>query len=137
MRAKLNSRLPEEVYQRPASPFVYQFLGDVNLFHARSEDGKTLLGMPAWQKGIRTQVFVRPHLLDVNTRSDGNEHFIAQVHHINAAGPSVKLELLTASGEFIDVTISQERYRQLGLARNTQVYVTAREMRVFVEDYVI
>ena len=129
---------PEEVYQRPASPFVYQFLGDVNLFHARSEGGKTLLGDASTAEGTpHTQVFVRPHLLDVNTRSDGNEHFIAQVHHIKAAGPSVKLELLTASGEFIDVTISQERYRQLGLARNTQVYVTAREMKVFVEDYVI
>ncbi len=28
---------PAEVYARPASPFVYDFLGDVNLFHARVE----------------------------------------------------------------------------------------------------
>ena len=25
---------PEEVYENPASPFVYDFLGNVNLFHA-------------------------------------------------------------------------------------------------------
>src|SRR3954454_9715457 len=31
---------PEEVYENPASPFVYQFLGNVNLFHARMEGGK-------------------------------------------------------------------------------------------------
>lgn len=26
---------PEEVYENPASPFVYDFLGNVNLFHGR------------------------------------------------------------------------------------------------------
>lgn len=129
---------PEEVYQRPTSPFVYQFLGDVNLFHARTEGGKTLLGDADTAEGSpHAHVFVRPHLLDVDTRSDGGEHFVARVHHINAAGPNVKLELLTTSGEFVDVTISQERYRHLGLAKNTQVYVTAREMKVFMEDYII
>ncbi len=30
---------PEEVYSRPASPFVLSFLGDVNLFHCRIEKG--------------------------------------------------------------------------------------------------
>jgi sulfate transport system ATP-binding protein len=29
---------PDEVYDRPATPFVLQFLGDVNLFHGREED---------------------------------------------------------------------------------------------------
>ena len=29
------SGTPEEVYDRPATPFVYGFLGDVNLFHGR------------------------------------------------------------------------------------------------------
>ena len=31
---------PEEVYDHPATPFVYSFLGDVNLFHGRVDDGK-------------------------------------------------------------------------------------------------
>jgi sulfate transport system ATP-binding protein len=26
---------PEEVYEHPATPFVYQFLGNVNRFHGR------------------------------------------------------------------------------------------------------
>ena len=26
---------PDEVYEHPATPFVYGFLGDVNLFHGR------------------------------------------------------------------------------------------------------
>ena len=31
---------PEEVYDHPASPFVYGFLGDVNLFHGRAHEGE-------------------------------------------------------------------------------------------------
>ena len=31
---------PEEVYDHPNSPFVYDFLGNVNLFHGRIQNGK-------------------------------------------------------------------------------------------------
>ena len=38
---------PEEVYHHPATPFVYNFLGNVNLFHGRVEDGHVYVrGMP-------------------------------------------------------------------------------------------
>lgn len=129
---------PDEVYHHPKSPFVYRFLGDVNLFHARVEDGEMLLGTgdrPAQDPS--TSVFVRPHLFDIDTRPNGTEHFIARIEHINRAGPTVKLELKATSGEHIDVTISQERNEQLALANDMTVFVTAREMRVFEEDYVI
>ena len=33
---------PEEVYHHPANAFVYNFLGNVNLFHSRVEEGKVL-----------------------------------------------------------------------------------------------
>src|SRR6185436_18846982 len=32
---------PEDVYHNPANPFVYQFLGNLNLFRARIENGDT------------------------------------------------------------------------------------------------
>ena len=31
---------PVEVYEKPATPFVYRFLGNVNIFHARMEQGR-------------------------------------------------------------------------------------------------
>ena len=34
---------PDEVYHRPASPFVYHFLGNVNLFRGRIRNGKPIL----------------------------------------------------------------------------------------------
>ena len=35
---------PVEVFERPASPFVMNFLGNVNIFHGRVEKGRALLG---------------------------------------------------------------------------------------------
>ena len=38
---------PDEVYDHPATPFVYQFLGDVNLFHGRVHEGRAVIGQLA------------------------------------------------------------------------------------------
>ena len=38
------SGTPEEVYENPATPFVYGFLGDVNLFHGRIDRGRVKIG---------------------------------------------------------------------------------------------
>ena len=35
---------PEEVYDSPATPFVYGFLGNVNLFHGRVHQGRVSIG---------------------------------------------------------------------------------------------
>jgi len=121
---------PEEVYARPASPFVYQFLGDVNLFHARVE-GTTLrvagaaIDMPedAVASG-EANVFVRPHLLTVNPQPSGPGEFPARVVRINAAGPLVRVELVTSSGEPVRVEMSQERYQELRLQRDAEVFVS-------------
>ncbi|MGA7615332.1 MAG: sulfate ABC transporter ATP-binding protein, partial [Thermoanaerobaculia bacterium] len=34
---------PEEVYENPATPFVYGFIGRVNLFHARLDEGGVVI----------------------------------------------------------------------------------------------
>ncbi len=130
---------PDAVYNTPLSPFVYRFLGDVNLFHARVENGQARLvpnGLAA-NGNAEGSVFVRPHLIDIDTRSDGREHFAAKVNHINAAGPHVKLELVTPTGGHVAAAISQERFHELRLVKNTKVFVRAKEMKVFPEDYAI
>ena len=85
---------PEEVYHHPANAFVYNFLGNVNLFHSRVEEGKAFLGelpidLPAEsaQDAKSAMVFVRPHLLEIEHERNGGDNFRAKVSHINAAGP--------------------------------------------------
>ena len=132
---------PEEVYEHPATPFVYHFLGNVNLFHARVEGGKVHLGefsmeLPA---GAQTDaasalVYARPHLLEIELEPTGSPQFPAVIRHINAAGPLVKIELTTKAGKPVHVEMSQERYRQLGLRKGMEVRVGVKDMKVFTSS---
>ena len=134
---------PDEVYHHPANPFVYNFLGSVNLFHCRLEEGKAYLGdMPievagSIQPGAKmAKVYIRPHLLEIERRPVNNS-FKARIKFINAAGPLVRVELVADSGDTIQVELSQERYRSLALKKEEEVYVVPKEVRVFGGDYAI
>ncbi|GMV65793.1 MAG: sulfate ABC transporter ATP-binding protein [Candidatus Omnitrophica bacterium] len=135
---------PEEVYHSPRTPFILNFLGNVNLFHGRMENGRAYIGnssleLPAaaFQDNQTATVFIRPHLLDIHHQPTESGNFPAHVAHINAAGPLVRVELVSEWGDPVEVEISQDRYRFLALKENDKVFVTPKEMKVFVEDYVI
>ncbi len=135
---------PDEVYHRPANSFVYNFLGNVNLFHARVEGGKAYIGDMAMELPEQAEpdaksalVYVRPHLLDIDHQPDGSNHFRARVEHINPAGPLVKVELETEWGDPVHVEISQDRYRALHLKKGAEVFITPKEKKLFVDNYSI
>ncbi len=135
---------PEEVFHKPASEFVMKFLGNVNLFRGRVEEGKAIFGDvavdytgPAGEGSHAANVFIRPHDLDIDTHQNGKPSFRAWVTRINAAGPHVKMELKNESGDPVHVEISHERYRGLDVAVGNCVFVSPREVKVFVEDYSI
>ena len=124
----------EDVYHHPANPFVYNFLGDVNLFHGRVENGQPHL-RPGAEGEEHALVFVRPHLLDIQHEPGGEHSFKARVTHINPAGPVVKVELLSEWGQPVQVNLTQERYRELRLEKDSNVYVIPRELKAFIEGY--
>ena len=118
---------PEEVYNRPATPFVYNFLGNVNLFHGRVDDGKAYIN----ETDTGNVAFVRPHLLEIARQPHGANHFRATTTRINSAGPIVKVEAVTEWGASIHVEMSQERFRTLQLTKNEVVFVTPRDIALF------
>lgn len=118
---------PDEVYNHPASPFVYNFLGNVNLFHGRIDEGKPYIH----ERGTGQVVYVRPHALEIERQANGGSHFRARIKHINAAGPLVKIEVTAEWGDSVHVEMSQDRYRALQLSRNEWVFVIPKDMKVF------
>ncbi len=64
---------PDEVYHRPASSFVYNFLGNVNLFHGRVDDGTTYIN----NEETGHLVFVRPHSMEIARQPAGANYFRA------------------------------------------------------------
>jgi sulfate transport system ATP-binding protein len=129
---------PAEVYSHPASPFVYDFLGDVNLFHARVDQGKAWVGPVAFdapggadREARLATLYIRPHQLQVDVQRNGDQQFRARVVHVNPAGPLVKVELQAEWGDPVRVEMSQERYRALALEPGAEVFVSPTDMTLF------
>ncbi len=133
---------PEEVYENPANPFVYNFLGNVNLFGGRVHQGRARIGeiemnVPdhALVQDAPAVGYVRPHDLDVHRRRSQAPSIEARVCHVRTFGPAVRLELKRHdTGEPIEAEVSKERWRELDLRLGETVYVTPRNMRVFVDN---
>jgi len=135
---------PEDVFHRPASEFVMDFLGNVNVFRGRIDEGRAVLnGMvvdipngPRYATGP-TNVYVRPHELDIERSRNGEAAFAARITRVNPAGSFAKVALTVDNGDSINVDLPFERYQELALQAGEHVYVSARNARVFVPEYVI
>jgi sulfate transport system ATP-binding protein len=118
---------PEEVYNHPATPFVYNFLGNVNLFHGRIDDGKAYINA----KETGHVVYVRPHLLEIDRQPNGGSHFRARIKHINSAGPLVKVEAVAEWGDPVHIEMPQERFKSLQLTKDETVFIIPKDVKIF------
>ncbi|MRR56384.1 MAG: sulfate ABC transporter ATP-binding protein [Deltaproteobacteria bacterium] len=136
---------PEEVYDKPANPFVLNFLGNVNLFHGRVHEGAARIAdlsvdLPAYGEADGTAVvaYVRPYDIEINRSRQGSEEIEAVVRRIQGAGAVARFELERLdTREIIEAELTKERYRELGLRSGEKVFVKPRNMRVFAQDYQI
>src|SRR5947207_4117340 len=111
---------PEEVYDQPANPFVYNFLGSVNLFHGRVHQGQARLGplaveAPEHAETQNTPVtgYVRPFDIEIQRHKNGGSTIEAVVRHVNPVGPIVRLELERSdTGDLIEAELTRERYQE-------------------------
>ena len=136
---------PREVFEHPTTPFVMDFLGRVNVFHGRVQNGWAFLGKaavpcPDYLHGEErsTAIYVRPHELDIELAADSPASLAATVLHVHPLGAVVRIQLhLQDRNEFLNVELSPERFRELDLQIGDHVYVVPRRARVFVPDYAI
>ena len=128
---------PEEVFHDPATEFVMNFLGHVNVFDGRIEDGKVTFASVQVEHaaalhapGGPARVFIRPHELSLHLmpRSDS---LPATVTGIHAAGPAVRLTLLAAGDQTFSADITQDVYRSLKVAIGARFWVLPKDLRVF------
>jgi len=142
---------PQDVWDHPASPFVYGFLGDVNLFHGRAHEGEMLIGPE--QNAVRLDspehvqvqdakafAYVRPHDLDVTryTLDGAASGIVAKLSRAIVVGPVARLELLPVESHFgkdalIEAQLSASQYRQQNFKEGETLILTPRKARVFVQ----
>jgi sulfate/thiosulfate transport system ATP-binding protein len=136
---------PSEVYDRPASPFVYDFLGNVNLFQGRVHQGTAQMGgmeLPSPEHAATTDAaaigYVRSHDIEIERLPLDASSIEAEVRYILAVGPLVRVDLALAGGnETIEVDLSRDVADRLNLRIGEKVYARARKVRVFTDDYQI
>ncbi|HEV7913232.1 MAG TPA: TOBE-like domain-containing protein, partial [Albitalea sp.] len=115
---------PDEVYDHPATPFVLQFLGDVNLFHGRFA--------PA---GAGDVTYVRPHELQIlGAPQDGA--IAATLSQALTVGPNTRLEFKRLDdASYVDVELPRSEYQSLreslGLQAGTTVHLMPRRVTTF------
>jgi sulfate transport system ATP-binding protein len=136
---------PREVFERPASPFVMDFLGRVNVFHGRVQNGRAFLGdtvvpCPDYPHDEERDaaLYVRPHELAIENIAESANSLPARVLFVHPAGAVARVQLVAEDSEVaLNVDLSPERCEVLNLRRGDRVYVAPRRARVFVPDYSI
>ena len=132
---------PDQVYNHPASPFVYGFLGNVNMFHGRVHEGVMASGDASFRvpdhgavQDTQGIAYVRPHELDVDRYTADADGIVVKLRRAHAIGPLAQLDLERAdNAQLIEAVIPNERYSQLGLREGETLLVRPRRVRVFVD----
>ena len=135
---------PREVFDHPANPFVMDFLGHVNVFSGRVQNGKAHWGgvevaYPDYPHGESRDaaVYVRPHELDIE-RLEVEGALRIEVKRVNPAGAVAKIYGVSVDfGSDVHVELTADRYRELNLHEGEVVYVAPRRVRVFLPEYSI
>ncbi len=122
---------PDEVYSSPASPFVYQFLGNVNVFHSRVQGGYAEVERRAARRRRRRPSSARTISTSPSRRPMARCR--RRCAHVHPIGPVVRVEL-QHGGEIVEVELSRERHESLQLAVGQAVWFRPRQMRVFGAD---
>lgn len=135
---------PEEVYNHPATPFVYGFLGSVNLFHGRVESGQLHVGKDSVphahddaQHGSEVYAFARPHELEIITDPSITTGIAAQVDRILQFGNNARVELdgvNGSTGQHFEVLLPAAQARSLKLQSGQQVRLLPSRLKVFQRE---
>ena len=139
---------PEALFERPASPFVMDFLGSVNVFRGRVEAGRAHLGPLSveypdhpHEDPLPASGYARPHEIDLFPDEGEGGGFWARVVQVSPNGAAARLELApelvpgsaSPAPPSLKVEISRERLALLHPAPGDRLYVRPSRLTVFVE----
>ena len=132
---------PDEVYDHPATAFVYGFLGHANRMTSRVRDGVAEIGDARIASPEYTGIvdatgtaYIRPHDLDI-VDDPALASFTATVEHVVKLGSTVRIEASDiADGKPLEVELPRERFDELRIDVGSKMYLAVRRARVFIDD---
>ncbi|WP_336929302.1 sulfate ABC transporter ATP-binding protein [Acinetobacter tandoii] len=128
---------PREVYEKPATPFVFDFLGQANRFEGHNHQGIIQLGEDRIQLDAAQHVphgnviaFARPNELRIHTQPQDNAIQATFLREIWIAG-KVLAELQDRQGNLIEITLSPEESKLHQFRPNQTVWLSATALHLF------
>ena len=117
----------------------------MNVFHGHVVRGRMKVGSfevdyPAHphDEPRPATAFVRSHELELLAKRNGRPSLEGKVVHVSPAGPVVRARVFAADfGVVLNVDVTRDRYAELGLEVGDTVYVAPRDVRVYLQDYII
>jgi sulfate transport system ATP-binding protein len=138
---------PEYVYEHPANPFVYGFLGNVNLFHARVDKGILCFDEKEGADEIKNasknatknvsekdevSLFVRPHDVSISLHDEHGKGIKAVITANRLLGGRVRVELKTIAGEKeLEADIAKSHWDEIKAANPEFVYLVFMQAKVY------
>jgi sulfate/thiosulfate transport system ATP-binding protein len=122
---------PAEIYDHPATSFVMSFIGPVNVLPSNSDIFQS--------NGFETtnpEMFLRPQ--DILIETEPNTTTVsATVHRLIHLGSEIQAELALDDGQMIMAHLTRERFDELQLEPQQQVFVKPKEAKSFPLYYSI
>ncbi len=128
-----------DVYNHPASPFVYGFLGEVNCIQGQIKDGLFQVGKTIFATQQHADLsngsgvaYVRPHELEIqrypskdsgsNKNNAGDKGILTRFRRAHVIGPLAQLELEREdNGDLFEAMIPNESFAALALKEGEMV----------------
>jgi sulfate transport system ATP-binding protein len=127
---------PDQVYDHPATPFVLQFLGDVNLFHGRDHAPGAVAASSTQAADAESVSYVRPHEIQVLAHAEAGSLPVTLAHTLTV-GPNTRLEFKRVDGQGeVDVELPRSEYaalRDSGVLNGKTVHLKPRRVRRFAQ----
>ncbi|MFM6190542.1 MAG: sulfate/molybdate ABC transporter ATP-binding protein [Planktothrix sp.] len=109
---------PAEIYDHPATPFVMQFIGTVNVLPSHASLFQDLaFGVPT------SHIFIRPHDLELHTTDHSELRAPAWVKRVTHLGWDIQVDLILADERPIVAHLTKEQFTKLQLQSGDQVFV--------------
>jgi sulfate transport system ATP-binding protein len=129
---------PDHVYHHPATPFVHNFLGSVNVFHGRqvgaeqAQTGDLIVKRQSKGNDENVSFFVRPHDIEIARQRDSVCLLPAKIIAVAAAGPLVRVILQRSDEQRqTEAEISHERQQSLHLQEGESVFIGFSRFEVY------
>lgn len=133
---------PREVYETPATPFVFDFLGQANRFEGQNNGGILQLGEDHVQFDAAKQqaqgdviVFARPDELRIHAQPQDNAIQATFIRELWIAG-KVVAELNDRQGNLIEISLTPEEARAHQFRPNQTVWLSPLNLHLFSANQV-